>query len=246
MIRLVLILILVVIFLIISLPIQLVVWLLSKKWPKAPDHVSYPLVLTMFRVIMFVAGVKLTVIGEENVPKDTAVMYAANHRGFFDIISTYTRVPRPTGYLAKKELKKVPGLNIWMSLMHCVFLDRDDIKQGLQCILKCIDLINNGISVTVFPEGTRNKVNDTFLPFHEASFKIAQKTKCPIVPIAINNSAAILEDHMPRIKPTHLIIEYLEPIYIDELEPEDKKKLGAYTQAKIEEAYFKNKEIYGL
>jgi len=245
MIRLILIVLLVTVFLILSLPVQLVVWLLSKKWPKAPDYVSYPLVGGMFKVIMFIAGVKLTVIGEERIPQECAVMYVGNHRSFFDIISTYTRVPRATGYLAKKELKKVPGLNIWMSLMHCVFLDRDDIKQGLQCILKCIEHINNGISVTVFPEGTRNKFNDTFLPFHEASFKIATKTKCPIVPMAINNAGAIMEDHMPFIRPAHLIIEYLEPIYIDELAAEDKKKIGAYTQARIEEAYFKNKEIYG-
>lgn len=243
MIKLILIVLFITIFLIVSLPVQLVVWLLSKKWPTAPDHVSYAMVGWCFKVVLFIAGVKMTVIGEERIPKDTAVLYVGNHRSFFDIVTTYTRVFRPTGYLAKKELQKIPGLNIWMSLMHCVFLDRSDIKQGLQSILTCIDLIKKGISVTIFPEGTRNSENDTFLPFHDASFKVATKTGCPIVPMALNNTAQIFEDHLPFIRKSHVIIEYLEPIDPSSLSPEDKKHIGAYVQAKIEEAYFKNKEL---
>jgi len=243
MIKLILVLIFVVLFLLVSLPVQLVVWLLSKKWPSAPDHVSYAMVGWCFKVILFISGVKMTVIGEDRIPKDQAVLYVGNHRSFFDIITTYTRVIRPTGYLAKIELKKIPGLNIWMSLMHCVFLDRDDIKQGLQCILTCIDHIKNGISVTIFPEGTRNKENDTFLPFHDASFKVATKTGCPIVPIALNNTAQVLEDHMPFIRKSHVIIEYLDPIDPNSLTAEEKKHIGAYVQERIEKAYFKNKEL---
>ena len=102
-------------------------------------------------------------------------------------------------------MKKVPIFNMWMERLHCMFLDRDDVRQGLQVILTAIDLIKSGISVTVFPEGTRNKENDTMLPFKEGSFKIAQKTKCPIVPMAITNSSAIFEDHFPFIKATILL-----------------------------------------
>ncbi len=71
----------------------------------------------------------------------------------------------------KKELLKVPLLSIWMKYLHCLFLDREDIKQGLQTILTAIDKIKSGISIFVFPEGTRNKVEGTFLPFHEGCFK---------------------------------------------------------------------------
>ena len=140
-------------------------------------------------------------------------------------------------------MKKVPIFNMWMERLHCLFLDRDDVRQGLQIILTAISHIQNGISITVFPEGTRNKENDTMLPFKEGTFKIAQKTKCPIVPMAITNSSAILEDHFPFIKATHVILEYGKPIYIDELDKEDQKRLGAYCHDIVEEMYEKNKSL---
>ena len=99
-----------------------------------------------------------TVIGEENVPKDEPVLYIGNHRSYFDIVMTYIRVPRPTGYIAKIEMLKIPLLSHWMKYLHCLFLDRNDIKQGMKIILTAIDKVKSGISICVFPEGTRNKV----------------------------------------------------------------------------------------
>lgn len=241
MLRLIIVALIVIIFLILSLPIQLVLWLLSKKWPTIPDKVSYPLVNGCFKLVLFFAGVKLTVIGRDKVPEDKAVMYVGNHRSFFDIVTTYPLIKRPTGYLAKKELGKIPGLNIWMSLMHCIFLDRTDIKQGLASILNCIELIKRGISVNVFPEGTRSRVEGEFLPFHDASFKIALKSGCPIQPMVLVNTGAIFEDHLPFIKSTHVIIEYLDPIDPASLTPEQKKHIGEYFRNMIIEAYSRNK-----
>ena len=135
----------------------------------------------------------MTVIGEENVPKDQPVLYIGNHRSYFDILITYIRVPRPTGYIAKKEMLRYPLLRNWMKYLHCLFLDRKDLKQGLKTILEGIEKVKSGISICIFPEGTRNRVNDTFMPFREGSFKIAEKTGCAIIPMSINNSAAILK-----------------------------------------------------
>ena len=245
MIRFLLALIFVTLFLIITLPIQLVVWLLGKKWPKIPDKVSYPLVGWCFNVILWIAGTKKTVIGKEKVPTDQAVLYIGNHRSFMDILATYPEVVGPTGYLSKDTFKKVPSLNSWMYIMHCIFLDRSDIKQGLKCILDCIELIKNGYSVTIFPEGTRNRENDTLMEFHEGSFKVALKTGCPIIPMCINYDGEVFEEHLPRIKPMRIIVEYGDPIYPDKLAPEDKKHIGAYTRDIMIEMYKKNKESFG-
>lgn len=239
MIRIVFLLISVTIFLIISLPIQLVVWLLSKKWPTAPDHVSYPLVCGFFKYALFFAGTKIDYIGKERVPEG-AVVYVGNHRSFFDIVTMYPAINHPAGFLAKIELKKIPGLNIWMSIMHCIFLDRNNIKKGLVSIMDSIENIKKGISMFVFPEGTRSKEEGSFLEFHDATFKIALKTGCPIVPVAICNTAAIFEDHFPKIKPAHVIVEYLDPINPADLTPEQKKNIGSYVRGLIIEAYNKN------
>ena len=244
MIRLVIVLLFVVLFLIISLPIQFVEWLIGKKNMNLKMKSSLAIVNWAFRVVLFLSGTKVTILGEENVPKDTAVVYVPNHRSFFDIIITYTRVPRLTGYIAKKEIEKVPGLNIWMRYLNCLFLDRSNPKEGLKTILQGIDKLKNGISICIFPEGTRNKQADTFLEFKDASFKLAEKSGCPVVPISIVNSAAIFEDHFPKIKKAHVVVEYGKPVYVKDLEKEDRKNIGSYFQKQISDLYFKNKELY--
>ena len=132
-------------------------------------------------------------------------------------------------------MESFPILSIWMTRLHCLFLDRKDIKQGLKTILTGIDLIKNGISVCIFPEGTRNKSNDRLLPFKEGSLKMAEKTGCPIIPFAITNSSKLFEDHMPFVRPCDIIIEYGKPIYPAELPKEEKKFLGAYCRKQIED-----------
>ena len=243
MIRAILALLFAVLYLILGIPVLFVEWIIRKCNRHAADISSLRMVQWAFRVIMFICGVKLTVIGEENVPKDVPVLYIGNHRSYFDIIITYSRCPRLTGYIAKDTMGKVPLLNIWMKRLYCLFLDRTDMKKGLKTILTGIDQIKAGISMCIFPEGTRNKTDDLMLPFKEGSFKIAEKSGCPIFPMASTNSADVLEAHMPRVKKAHVIVEYGKPIYPNELDKEQKKKIGAYCQDVIAEMLEKNKSM---
>ena len=106
-----------------------------------------------------------------------------------------------------------------------------------------IDYVKDGVSMCIFPEGTRNTGEDLLLPFKAGSLKIAEKTGCPIVPMAITGSADILENHFPHIKKTHVVIEYGKPIYPNELDAETKKHIGAYVQNIVQETINKNAEI---
>lgn len=147
---------------------------------------------------IFLAGVHLTVEGKEHVPTDQAVLYIGNHRSIFDIVITYAQCPNLTGYISKDGVNKVPLLGIWMRRLYCLFLDRKDLKQGLKTILTAIDQVKSGISICIFPEGTRNRDREdatTLLPFKDGSFKIAQKTGCPIIPMALTGTADIFENH---------------------------------------------------
>lgn len=242
MIRLILVATFVILFLIFSIPLLIAEWIIGKYNMDLKNRSSLAIVKWAFRVCLFFAGTDIIVRGEENVPKDEPVLYIGNHRSYFDILITYVRVPRPTGYIAKKEMLKWPLLVNWMRNLHCLFLDRNDLKQGFKIILTAIDKVKSGISICIFPEGTRNRVNHTFMEFHEGSFKIAVKTGCPIVPMTIYNSGDIFEDHLPKIRKTKVILEYGKPINIKELPREEQKKIGAYTQNIIEETYFKIKD----
>ena len=202
------------------------------------DLIQLRMVQWVFKVIHVLAGIKITVIGEKNVPTDEAVLYVANHRSMADIVGTYARCPRLTGCVAKKVVDKVPALRAWMRRLHCEFLDRDDIKQGLKVILSCIEKVKNGISIFIFPEGTRNKnsADPTDIgEFKDGSFKIASKTGCKIVPVAITGTNKVFEDHFPYIKSANVILEYGKPITIKELDKEDQKHVGLYFQNMIQE-----------
>ena len=230
-------------YLILTIPVLGVEWIIGKFNPRARDVSSLRIVQGAFKFIMWMAGVSATVIGEENVP-DEPVLYIANHRSYFDILLTYSRCRRLTGYVAKKEMERYFTLTTWMRRLHCLFLDRKDPKQGLKTILSAIDLIKSGVSICIFPEGTRNSGEElTMLPFKDGAFKISTKSGCPIVPISLNNTAAIFENHMPKVKKTHVVIEYGKPIYPDQLDKETKKHIGDYVENIIRETIQKNAEL---
>lgn len=221
-------------------------WIYRKFNEKKADLCQLRIVQFIFKCVHTTAGIKLTVIGEENVPKDEAVLYVANHRSMADIVVAYARCPGLTGFVAKDVVNKVPALRAWMKRLHCEFLDRDDIKQGLKVILSCIDKVKNGISIFIFPEGTRNKNREDSAgigEFKDGSFKIASKTGCKIVPVAITGTNKIFEDHLPFIKSSKVIIQYGEPITFAELDKEDQKHIGTYFQNQIQQMLVEHKAM---
>lgn len=235
MLRLIFVILFLILFFLFSIPVLFIEWLIGKKYRYAADISQLRIVQTAFKIILFLCGTKLTVIGEEHVPKDTAVLYVGNHRSFFDIVITYARCPGLTGYISKDSIEKVPLLSLWMKRLYCLFLNRDNLKEGLKTILTGIDQIKNGISMCIFPEGTRGTEGDetNLLPFKEGSLKMAEKTGCPIIPMALTGTADILENHFPLIRASHVTLQYGEPIYPKELSREEQKRLGSYTQTKI-------------
>ena len=146
MIRFIFVVLFVVLFLILSTPLMLVEWIIGKFNPGLKDKSSLAIVNWAFRQVIRLAGTKVIAIGEENIPTDTAVLYVGNHRSFFDVVLTYVRVPRPTGYIAKIEMEKIPLLSNWMRNLHCLFLDRNDIKQGMKTILAAIDKVKEKLA----------------------------------------------------------------------------------------------------
>lgn len=230
-------------YLLCFLPVLGLFWILRKFFPAAIDMASLRFVQWGFNCMLWMTGVDVTVIGEENVP-DEAVLFIGNHRSYFDILLTYVRCRRLTGYISKKEMENFPILSIWMKRLYCLFLDRNDIRAGLKTILTAVDYVKRGISICIFPEGTRNDGEElSMLPFHEGSFKIATKTGCPIIPISLNNTAAMFENQAPRIKKTHVIIEYGKPIYPKDLDDQTKKHLGEYCQSIIQETINRNAKL---
>ena len=232
-------------YLILGIPVLWVLHLIGKaeKWKYKSDLIALRMVQKAFKCMLFIAGTKITVLGEENVPKDQPVLYVPNHRSFFDVLLIYSRVPGLTGFVAKDSLLKFYLLRDWMKKLYCLFLNRENPREGLKTILQGIENINNGISMCIFPEGTRNKVDEEMLPFKEGSMKMAEKTGCLVIPVALSNTAEIFENHLPWIKPCKVVVEYGTPIDVKTLSKEEKKHLGAYCRDRIQEMLEKNKSL---
>jgi 1-acyl-sn-glycerol-3-phosphate acyltransferase len=96
-----------------------------------------------------------------------------------------------------------------------------------------VSQIKAGISIWIFPEGTRSK-DGKMLPFKEGSMKIAEKTGCPIIPVALFHTADVFENHQPFIRKTDVTIRFGTPIDPKSLSKEEKKFLGTYTQSVIQ------------
>jgi len=113
-----------------------------------------------------------------------------------------------------------------MEQMNCLFLDRANIKEGLKTILIGIEKVKGGVSMWIFPEGTRNESKDPadLMEFHEGSLKIAEKSGCPVIPVAITGTAEVFEAHFPKIHSSNVTIEFGAPFIVKELEPEQRKE----------------------
>ncbi len=223
------------IYLILGIPVSFILFLIGKWNKPAKDRIALSMVQGVFRLMTWMAGAKVTVTGRENIPDDTPVLYVANHRSYFDIIIGYTLVKGLCGFVSKKEMRKVPLLAHWMNLLYCLFLDRENIKEGLKTILEGIDHVKNkSVSVWIFPEGTRNRTPENgLLPFKEGALKIAEKSGCAIIPVAITNTENLFEAHLPFIKAQAVSFTFGEPIYLKDLDKEQRKHAGAYVASII-------------
>ena len=243
MLRLIIALVFIFFFLILSIPFILIEKIVALFNKGAKDRHYLAGVQWAFNRVMTICSIKTTVIGADKIPNES-VLYVGNHRSIFDIVVTYPLVPNLTGYVSKKAVEKVPLLATWMRNLHCLFLDRSCPREGLKMVLAAIEHINNGISICIFPEGGRNRGEElSILPFKDGALKIATKTNCAIIPMSINNTEAIFEKQFPRIKKTHVIVEFGDPIYPDDLPPEDKKRIGSYLQNIIHKTIIKNSEL---
>lgn len=219
---------------IVSLPLYLVVYLIGKSDKMKMHILSQKIVRHFLKRLLWISGVKVTVSGLSNIPENEAVLYVANHRSYFDILLGYTTVPTPTSFVAKKEMLRVPCVSRWMKFLSCLFLDRENVREGLKTILQGIEQMKAGYSVFIMPEGTRNH-GDEMLSFHEGSFKLAEKSGCAIIPVAMTHTDDIFENHMPWLKSTKTTITYGKPIYMNTLEKEERKFIGAKVRGIIEE-----------
>ncbi|HAG04943.1 MAG TPA: 1-acyl-sn-glycerol-3-phosphate acyltransferase [Lachnospiraceae bacterium] len=171
------------------------------------------------------AGVKVEVKGAENIPDKKGILFVSNHQSDFDILVLLGYIPVEKGFVAKKELSKIPLLSRWMRTIHCLFIDRSDMKQQAKTIVDGIKLLKEGKNMVIFPEGTRSKGG----PRHEfkaGSFRLATKSNAPIVPVSIDGSYKAFEANPHGyIRPCTVKLTIHKPIFTENLTKEELNEL---------------------
>lgn len=176
------------------------------------------------KFVMKLSGAKVTVIGEENLPKNEPVLFVSNHQSNFDIPLIMSSIDVPKGFIAKKELEKWPMISTWMRYINCIFMDRSNLRKSAEAIVEGTKLLKSGYSMVIFPEGTRSK-GGSVAEFKGGSFKLATKSKRQIVPVTIDGTYKLLEANKNWIKGAEIRLIIHPPINVTSLSKEEADNL---------------------
>jgi len=163
------------------------------------------------RIVLSISGVSLHVEGVENIPSGIPVVFACNHASQFDIPILTVALPVQFRFIVKKELFKIPLFGLAMRRTGYIPIDRSGGKAALKSLKDAAQKIKNGVSVVVFPEGTRSP-DGRLRPFKAGSIFLAQKADVPIVPVGISGSHRILPKGSLKMRPGHVIVRIGSPI----------------------------------
>lgn len=187
----------------------------------------YSLMKLLCNRMIKAASMDLNIMGKENLPEKGPVLYIANHKSIFDIVVLISVIDKPCLFIGKKELANVPFVSTWFDALGCIYLDREDKREALKAIMDGIRELGNGQSVVIFPEGTRSG-GDEILDFKEGSFRLATKSKVPVVPIALHNTYKVFEEHR-GIRRATVTVNIGKPIETAHLSKEELQELPKKT-----------------
>ncbi len=176
-------------------------------WGYFPGHV-------WGKVIIRSLLLPVKVEGRQHLEKEQSYVFVANHQGSFDIFLIYGFLNRNFKWMMKQQLRKVPFLGFACERSHQIFVDKRGPSKIRKTYEQAREILNEGYSVTVFPEGARTFTGHMGV-FRKGAFALADELQLPVVPLTINGSFDVL----PRMRGFNFItwhpltLTIHEPIY---------------------------------
>ena len=193
-------------------------YLVDQDKEQEDDDPFYRWVVDLYvEVLIQLLQAKVTATGLEKTPKDGRFLLVCNHQFLADpgILLHYFRDSQ-LAFISKQENRDMFCIGPLMHKILCQTLDRDNDRQALKVILRCIQILKEDkASIAVFPEGSTNH-DDKLHPFRPGVFKIAQKANVPIVVCTLNGTRSILKNGL-RGKPSQVSLHLLDVIPAEEL-----------------------------
>ena len=184
--------------------------------------------------ILFAAGARVTVEGLENVEPGASYVFVGNHQSHFDVPALFSIITENTlRFFAKKELFSIPLFGWAMQAAGMIKIDRSNRKKAIQSMNQAVDIVQHGISLVVFAEGTRS-AHGQLQPFKKGGFVIATRSSIPIMPFSVSGSRRILKKHTLRIESGEIKIVFDKPISTSDFSYANKEELMEKTREVIE------------
>ena len=186
-----------------------------KKWGYYPGMIWAKLMC----IILFTP---VKVEGRENLEKGQSYVLAANHTSTYDIFIIYGYIGRSFKWVMKEEIRKIPFVGAACKAAGFIFINRKAMKQALHSMEEAKKSLTNGVSVVIFPEGTRTKTGETG-KFKRGAFKIATEMNLPIVPVSISGAFNVWPTTRKYPIPGKLTMVIHKPIMLHE-DPEHREE----------------------
>lgn len=176
------------------------------------------------------------VTGQENIPAEPFVIIA-NHQAYCDIPAVIKAMEgHQIGFIAREGFKPVPILSTWILRLRGLFIPTGtDTRESLKVISDGVALLKDGFNLAIFPEGKRSWGSD-MNEFKAGSFKLATKAKVPILPVAIEGTYQMFEEHEKITGGKTAKVRILPPIDTANLDRAQQKELPEKVHALIQEA----------
>ncbi len=175
------------------------------------ENFTHNLAKIWAKSILFAGRIRVTVTGYSNIDPGRSYIYMSNHQSNFDIPVLLAYLDTQFRWLAKAELFKIPIFGYAMKRAGHISIDRSNRKSAFESLKEAAKKIRNGVSVLIFPEGTRSR-DGNIRPFKKGGFALAVDSGVPVVPIVIHGTWSIMSKKGIRIKPGNVVIEILKPI----------------------------------
>ena len=194
------------------------------------------------KCILAASNIKVTVNGLANLNRKGSYIYMPNHVSNFDIPVLQAYLPVQFRWLAKAELFKIPIFGYAMQRAGYISIQRFDRKSAIQSLNKASEIIRNGTSVIIFPEGTRSQ-NQNIQPFKKGGFVLAVDSGVPIIPVIIHGTWKIMQKKQILVTPGNVVLEIKKPINTLDYARKTKDDLMEKVRNIILESYEKNKPL---
>lgn len=185
------------------------------------------------RALLWAAGVKVELVGRDDLPAGSPRVYIANHVSWFDIPAMLDVLPH-YGFVAKRELERVPLFGAAARAVGVIYIDRENRKAAFGAYEEAARKIRAGHSVLVFPEGTRG-ADYALRPFKKGPFVLAIGSGVPIVPVVIHGTIAVNPRGSFRAAPGRVRVHLLEPVPTAGLTYDDRNALAAEVWSRMAE-----------